>query len=571
MYNHQVIVDLNDLTEALARLALEGGDCLEIEAKTFSEYSRSALGPTLSAFANLPGGGTILLGVGEDPVSVIGVQHPHELQQALVSQARQGFSTEIAVDTYSITIEGKAVVAANVQETPVNSKPCRWKETRSAYLRQYDGDYRMSQQEEQQLLLRHQRPRQDSVAVPGTSVDNLDNELVQRFLRAVRTGSTALSGQPDAEVLVNLNILTEEGETTRAGLYTLGHYPQRQFPGLSITAAVTGTNDGVRATDRLTIAGPLPQMLTDAVDWVARTTQTRIQFGDDGHGRDVHEFPLIAVRELIANALVHRDLSEPALSKGVEIRLLHDRLIISSPGGLWGLSVDQLGTRDGKSAVNEHLYTICTFAMDYEGRRVIEGLGSGIREVRSALRDADMESVRFQDTGVRFTALLPRSALLSPEDLNWLSDLEAHGLGVEQRHALVEMRHGKSWTNSSYRRRFGCDSQQARRQLQELVDRGYAEARGQRGSTSYVLASDGARPASDVNAVTIPAEISALSTNAPTVWACLEDGPRTRQQIVEATHLSPRQVMYALKHLTTAGAVLIDGRQGDTTTRYHRA
>ena len=458
-----------------------------------------------------------------------------------------------------------------MQEAPVNSKPCRWKETGSAYLRQYDGDYRMSQQEEQQLLLRHQRPRQDSVAVPGTSVDNLDNELVQRFLRAVRAGSTALSGQPDAEVLVNLNILTEEGETTRAGLYALGRYPQRQFPGLSITAAVTGTNDAVRATDRLTIAGPLPQMLTDAVDWVARTTQTRIRFGDDGHGRDVHEFPLIAVRELIANALIHRDLSEPALSKGVEIRLLHDRLIISSPGGLWGLSVDQLGTRDGKSAVNEHLYTICTFATDYEGRRVIEGLGSGIREVRSALREADMEPVRFQDTGVRFTALLPRSALLSPEDLTWLSGLEAQDLGVEQRHALVEMRHGKSWTNSSYRRHFGCDSQQARRQLQELVDRGYAEARGQRGSTSYVLASDGARPASDVKAVTIPAEISALSTNAPTVWACLEDGPRTRQQIVEATHLSPRQVMYALKHLTTAGAVLIDGRQGDTTTRYHRA
>ncbi|OLO85480.1 ATP-binding protein [Actinomyces naeslundii] len=566
-----MIVDLNDLTEALARLALEGGDCLEIEAKTFSEYSRSALGPTLSAFANLPGGGTILLGVGEDPVSVIGVQHPHELQQALVSQARQGFSTEIAVDTHAITVEGKTVIAANVQEAPVNSKPCRWKETGSAYLRQYDGDYRMSQQEEQQLLLRHQRPRQDSIAVPGTSVDNLDNELVQRFLRAVRAGSTALSGQPDAEVLVNLNILTEEGETTRAGLYALGRYPQRQFPGLSITAAVTGTNDAVRATDRLTIAGPLPQMLTDAVDWVARTTQTRIRFGDDGHGRDVHEFPLIAVRELIANALIHRDLSEPALSKGVEIRLLHDRLIISSPGGLWGLSVDQLGTRDGKSAVNEHLYTICTFATDYEGRRVIEGLGSGIREVRSALREADMEPVRFQDTGVRFTALLPRSALLSPEDLTWLSGLEAQDLGVEQRHALVEMRHGKSWTNSSYRRHFGCDSQQARRQLQELVDRGYAEARGQRGSTSYVLASDGARPASDVKAVTIPAEISALSTNAPTVWACLEDGPRTRQQIVEATHLSPRQVMYALKHLTTAGAVLIDGRQGDTTTRYHRA
>ena len=153
-----MIVDLTDLTEALARLALEGGDCLEIEAKTFSEYSRNALGPTLSAFANLPGGGTILLGVGEDPVSVVGVQDPHELQQALISQARQGFSTEIAVDTHAITVEGKTVVAANVQEVPVNSKPCRWKETGAAYLRQYDPS-----------LVEHARAQPDGTPFMNTS------------------------------------------------------------------------------------------------------------------------------------------------------------------------------------------------------------------------------------------------------------------------------------------------------------------------------------------------------------------------------------------------------------------
>ena len=153
------------------------------------------------------------------------------------------------------------------------------------------------------------------------------------------------------------------------------------------------------------IAGPLPRMLTDAVARVSRAMRTSIRFGDDGHGRNVHEYPLVAVRELIANALVHRDLSEPALSKGIEIRLLRDRPIIPDPGGLWGLSVDQLGTRDGKSTVNEYLYNVCTFATNGEGRRVIEDLGSGIREVRRAPHDADMESVRFQDTGVRFTAL----------------------------------------------------------------------------------------------------------------------------------------------------------------------
>jgi len=84
------------------------------------------------------------------------------------------------------------------------------------------------------------------------------------------------------------------------------------------------------------------------------------------------------------------------------------------------------------------------------------------------------------------------------------------------------------------------------------------------------LPPDGARPASGIKELTVPPEISTLSTNAPAVWACLENGPRTRQQIVEATRLSPRQVTYALKHLEEAGFVEKDGRRGDTTTPYHQ-
>ncbi|WP_261799017.1 hypothetical protein [Actinomyces ruminicola] len=174
-----MIVDEQDLLEALARLELEGGDCLDLEAKTFSEYSRDALGPTLSAFANLPGGGTLLLGVSENPV------------------------------------------------------------------------------EEHQLLIRHQRPSGDTIPIPNTSINNLDADLVKGFVRNARAGSTALRDQSDAEVLLNLNILTEEGTATLAGLYALGSYPQRHFPVLAITAAGVGDEGGPRATDRLRINGPI--------------------------------------------------------------------------------------------------------------------------------------------------------------------------------------------------------------------------------------------------------------------------------------------------------------------------
>ena len=56
-----MINDFDDLLGALAVLELRGGDTTSIEAKTFSEYSPEQLGPTLSAFANKPGGGVILL------------------------------------------------------------------------------------------------------------------------------------------------------------------------------------------------------------------------------------------------------------------------------------------------------------------------------------------------------------------------------------------------------------------------------------------------------------------------------------------------------------------------------
>lgn len=87
------------------------------------------------------------LGVSEDPVSVVGVQDPHKLQQTLVSQAVRGFSTEIAVDTHAIAIEGKdrhrrqrAGSSRQQQAMPVEGDG-------AAYPPGHDGDYRMSQQE----------------------------------------------------------------------------------------------------------------------------------------------------------------------------------------------------------------------------------------------------------------------------------------------------------------------------------------------------------------------------------------------------------------------------------------
>ena len=152
------------------------------------------------------------------------------------------------------------------------------------------------------------------------------------------------------------------------------------------------------------------------MEWVRRNLRTGIRVGADGHNYDHPELPLGAVRELIANALVHRDLGPHTQTKRVEIRLLPDRLVITSPGGLWGVSREQLGTAAGKSAVNEHLYGICAFLSTSQGARVIEGEGGGIGEVQRALHEWPADPPIFIDQAVTFTAVLMRPrAELGPQ------------------------------------------------------------------------------------------------------------------------------------------------------------
>ena len=483
-----MIQTLEDLQLALAQMELHRGDTLSLEAKTFSEYSANALGPTLSAFANLPGGGSILLGVSEsDGVSVVGVDDAHALIQSAVSQARNGFSTEIRVEGGAFTIDGRTVAVLNVSEAPVNEKPCRWNKRKKSYIRQYDGDYAMSPQEEQQLLLRHGHPREDSKPVDGSSRADLNADLVAAFTSSVRRSTSRMADVDDDVILYRMNIVTGDGRLTTAGLYALGEYPQRLLPHLTLTAAIEGSG-GARAVNRRNFVGPIPEILDDALDWVMRNVDSAQVVTSDGVGTTNPSMPELAVREVVTNALVHRDLSEPASGKGIDLRLGDRELRLTNPGGLWGVTVDQLGTQNSKSAVNEFLYTICQNVESRHGR-VIEALGSGIAAARDALREAGLPEPRFFDNGVSFTVLFPSSSLLPESDLAWLGSLGASGLSHRQSRALVDMRHGTVFTNSAYRARFGVSADEARADLADLVRRGLAERSGERRWVKYRLPS----------------------------------------------------------------------------------
>ena len=98
----------------------------------------------------------------------------------------------MSVSLNTVSIDGAQIVMAAVAGLPASDRPCRT--GGRAYLRQADGDYVMSAQEEQQMLALRDRPRYDAAPLDGTSVADLDEGLVQGFLRNVRASSRRMAG-----------------------------------------------------------------------------------------------------------------------------------------------------------------------------------------------------------------------------------------------------------------------------------------------------------------------------------------------------------------------------------------
>jgi ATP-dependent DNA helicase RecG len=220
----------------------------------------------------------------------------------------------------------------------------------------------------------------------------------------------------DEEVLLRCGVMTSSGELTKAGLLCLGIYPQQYLPSYTIRASVqkqSRQTGRVRATNTHSFDGPIPTMLYEAVQWVRENSDELVLDSANGSVRNVGEYPSIVMRELIANSLIHRDIGPMALHQDISLIVEDDRLVISNPGGLYGLHVDELG-RTGSKTRNSRMADICQYVLASDGANVIEKLGSGIPRVLDELADLSMPSPRFIDGGIYFTVILDSVLARSP-------------------------------------------------------------------------------------------------------------------------------------------------------------
>lgn len=482
------------LTQTLNELRLLGRDSLTVEVKSAHLGYPSSIAETICSFANRPDGGAIICGVDESQdFAPVGVYDVEDLRAKIIDAA-QNLKPKIVVETSDMVLDDHRLLIVSVPGLPVQERPCF--KGNIAYQRLGDGNYPMDSYALSLMYAQRHKPHNDLQSIPNTSIDDLDKSYAQGFLHQVRLSSARLRQSSDQEILYKRNVLAADNHLTLAGLCALGDYPQQFYSGASVIGIVS-TSGTTRNDDRFRSEGPIPAMLEDTLAWLMRNIKNRTVTVPNGAGLiDQPEIPLVALREFVANALVHRSYEQDASGKFIQIFIKRGRIEIISPGGFWGILPSQVGVVHRPAAVNEALYAICQNVRLSDGHRLIEGEGGGILAAQQALVDAGLRKAHIIDEGIQVRVIIYRSADdTQPTNTMGASSAPQHteipeNLSPTESQVYVALTRGPA-TVADIVESTQLTARQVRYTLPKLIQRGLVEQKarsGRRGSVYHTVA-----------------------------------------------------------------------------------
>lgn len=574
----------DDLAALVVDLRSFGTDVADVEAKRARDALPRSVRETLSAFANTAGG-VIVLGLDEERgYAATGVAEPKRVAEALSSLAAEEMEPRLKPLIGLHRFEDVVLITAEVPALDPAHRPCYYKGagmTRGSFVRVGDSDRQLSSYEVQMLLASRGQPRDDEEPIPQASVEALDPDAVDRFCRRMRATKPRFAELDDLSVLRRSRVLVPApsgGEClTLAGLLTLGAFPQQYFPQLNLTfihyptPAGAALSSGERFLDNASIDGSIPAIVRDALVTLHRNMTRRAVVIGAGR-QDIWEYPEVALREALVNALVHRDLSPLSRGMQVQVDMYPDRLRIMNAGGLFGpVTLGQLGEQGVVSSRNALLMRILEdVVVPHEWHTVCESRGSGILTMVRALRESGMRPPVFEDRISTFSVTFPNHTLMSDRVMRWIAALGETSLTGSQILGLAMVADGEILDNARYRVATGLDSRVATAELQDLVARELLVQAGERRWAKYVLSKRAAGVDPDAGDVRFRTPTPRADRRAE-ILAAFGEHPLSRSDLAELTGLGDKTVGRWLTILRREGAVEVTtGSPRSRHARYRR-
>ncbi|MGE5223199.1 MAG: ATP-binding protein [Omnitrophica WOR_2 bacterium] len=447
------------------------------------EVSVSRLAGCLVGMANTSGG-TVLLGIAPRSAQVTGVE---DVKAAIdrVFQASLLSDPPLVLPVPALATVGTSG-AKVVWITIPGGLPNVYSLDGSYLGREGRQTNPLSARRLRQLLIERGTIQFESQIPPGARLADLDPALVNSYLNKVYQNQTLPSSESDAvlsgELLLRrgcLQLIEGELRPNYAGILLFGRWPQQWLPNATILAAHfpgIAFNDNYIKQD---ISGTLPEQLQQVEAFIRDNIRTVVRLSGLAHKESL-EYPFDAVRELVINAVAHRDFNFQG--DNIHLNIFSDRLEVVSPGGLPGpVNLDNL--LEARFSRNAVIFQVLS-DMGY-----VERLGYGLDRVVTVMRQNMMRPPHFEEiSGCFKVTLFGMEELPGDKSLPDLSVYQEYGLNSRQEMALSYLAAHPRITSSTYQELCpDVHPETLRRDLADLAQKGVLLKVGDKRATYYIL------------------------------------------------------------------------------------
>lgn len=433
----------------------------EIDWKATLSPKNDKLCKHITAFANLPGGGFLVFGIDDKTATIIGITKPDadNIVERLASLCRDGVDPLVSIDHSIETFRDKELLFVYIKESAVKPVHIKNQTIEESYIRSGGTTRKASRQEIGALMLNSKTPTWEELhaskllnevevitlleydkilellkkPVPSNIQEIIKWLIDEKMIIDVDgkgfyiTNFGAIAAAKDLNKFDGLSrkalrLIKYEGKNKSAG--------SKEYPGTK------GYAIGFEGLIQF-VKGLLPG--SEVIKHALR--------------EETSVYPEIALRELIANILIHQDFT--IRGTGPMIEIFEDRIEFTNPGKLLpSKRIDRL-IRTTPESRNEIL------AAAFRRYNICEERGSGFEKAVISIELFGLPPLKFEETDNSF-----KVTMYSPRKFADMSNEER--IEACYQHSIIEYYGNGGFNNTSLRKRFGMHDKQAA-QISKLI------------------------------------------------------------------------------------------------------
>jgi predicted HTH transcriptional regulator len=308
----------------------------ELDWKSSLSEKSDRIAQHLSAFANQSQGGFLIFGINNDGILVgLSKSEGDEIVHKLGNIARNNLAQPTALEHFWLEIKGLSILAVFIPEGADKPVYPRSGTVYDAYKRSAGQTVKMTQFEVKQLIAKtHGMCYEEQIAITDLSIDDVLNKLdydsyFQLLKKNLPDGKSAI-----IDVLVNEEIIVKEkyglSITNLGGILFARKFEDfKTLRRKAVRIIIYKGNNRIEALKEQESTKGYAADFEGLVKYIMDQLPTN-EVIESAIRKQVKVYPEKAIREFVANALIHQNFA--ITGAGVLVEIFSDRVEITNPG-----------------------------------------------------------------------------------------------------------------------------------------------------------------------------------------------------------------------------------------------